>query len=485
MKETMTFSDLFESSPDAIIIVNQDLMIEKANSRVNEIFVYAKNELEGKKINLLVPDEDRNLHSKFLFENLKTPNRKEMGENRNIYGIKKDSSKVPLEITLNPLFVNGKRKIIAVLRDITKRKEYEQKLKTSELQYKNLILNHPHGILETLLDGTITNTNKAYAKMYGLEPELLVGKKAWEISHEEKFRNEIKVFYQKSKDGNLVPKTTIEERKTKNGEIIQLQINWDYQVDSTGKKIGHTIIVTDVTKFKRVENDLLVSQNRLRALSVNLQDKIEAEKKNMALEIHDELGQVLTAVNMEIDYLIDELEENEMKSSQKVIENLHSIGKLIDRLILTVQNISTELRPDIIDHLGLYAAIEWQLNEFEKRFKIKTKINNFVENLILSEEKTISIYRIFQETLTNIARHSEAKTVNVNFELIDETLEISITDDGIGIDKEILNDIKSIGILGIMERVHILGGEISIQNAARGVGTEVLVKVPLNKQEQV
>lgn len=478
MNDALTFSNLFESFPDAIIIINRDGLIEMINSRALHIFGYSENEINGKGLNLLIQSDNRAVHSDLIKDYLKNPGLREMSDSINIYGLPKDRTKLPLEIGMSPLILDNNEMIIVTVRDITKRKEYEQKLRNSHLQHENLIMNHPHGIIETLLNGTITIANKAYARLYGFEYEGLVGRKAWEIVQDDNVKREIQNFYLESQYGNLIPDTRIEERKTIDGKTIQIQIDWDYRVDSAGKKIGHTIVVTDVTKFKEIEKDLRISQNRLRALSTNLQDKIEAERSKIAREVHDELGQVLTAINMEIDYLIDELEENEKISSQKLSENLHSIGKLIERLILTVQNISTDLRPDILDHLGLYAAIEWQLQEFEERFKIKTKINNFVESINLSEEKTINIYRIFQETLTNIARHSEAKEVNVNFELINDILEINIADDGIGIDKNILNDIKSIGILGMMERVNILGGKISIQNVRNG-GTEVHLKVPL------
>lgn len=478
MEHKITFSGLFSYFPEAIIIVDNKDLIKKSNPKVDKLFGYAGTELEGLHLSTVISIENTGDQSQYISDIFTERIVDQNNNKQNFYGIRKDKTKFPLAVEIGELDNNTVKLKIVTLKDISKRREDEQKLKSSELQYKNLILNHPHGIIETLFNGTITIVNRAYTNLYDLDFDKIVGKKAWEITDDHQSVKLIHDFFTKVRNGDLVPDTRIEERKTIDGNTIQIQIDWNYKFDVDGNKIGITTFVTDVTKYRRIVEELKISEERLRALSTRLQSKIEDERRKLAREIHDELGQVLTAINMEVDLIIDELEEIFDPPPEKTVLNLKSLGELIDRLILSVQTISAELRPDILDHLGLYAAMEWQLKEFEKLYKIRTVINNFDQELELSDEKSISIFRIFQESLTNIARHSKATQVWVNFKFEDNLINISIIDNGIGIDKNILEDIKSLGIMGIKERVYILGGNITFENVKEG-GTGVYLRVPL------
>ena len=181
---------------------------------------------------------------------------------------------------------------------------------------------------------------------------------------------------------------------------------------------------------------------------------------------------------MDIGLLIDELVHNQNINKEIFFSNLESVERLIEKSILTIQNIAAELRLDVLDHLGLVSALEWQLKEFEKRYSIETELKKSVERLEIADDKKIALFRIFQESLTNVARHSKATKVTAVLSRTNDTFEMRVIDNGIGIDEEKLNSIKSIGLIGIKERIVLLNGEVFIKTAPQK-GTELHIKVPV------
>ena len=250
------------------------------------------------------------------------------------------------------------------------------------------------------------------------------------------------------------------------------------QTNDLGEVIGLYGSCLDITEYKKIERELLFSQKQLRALSSNLQLTREEERAKLAREIHDEIGQILTALNMDVGLIISELEGNTIINKEILFSHLESMEELIEKSIKSVQNIATELRLDVLDHLDLISAVEWQLNEFEKRYKIETKLEKSLESLEIEDDKKIALFRIFQEALTNVARHSKATRVVAVLSRENDIFEMKVIDNGIGITEENLVSIKSIGLIGIKERVLILGGEIFINTAEQG-GTELHLKVPI------
>lgn len=228
--------------------------------------------------------------------------------------------------------------------------------------------------------------------------------------------------------------------------------------------------------FKKIEliEEIKQSRTQLKTLSNRLEKSREKERTRISREIHDILGQNLTAVKIDLVNLLKNMPEND-NTEQRV----EPLIKLIEDSIDTVRKISSDLRPGILDQLGLIDSLEWQLTEFQNRTKIKTSYVIENQSINLSKDKTIAVFRVFQELLTNIARHSEADLVKVKVYVIEENIILNVEDNGKGIDENSINNPNSIGLLGMRERISAVGGSLKIVGNA-GSGTKAFVSVPMN-----
>ena len=236
----------------------------------------------------------------------------------------------------------------------------------------------------------------------------------------------------------------------------------------------------EIAERKRSEGELKQSRERLRDLASHLQSIREEERSRIAREIHDELGQALTALKMDTHWVGQRLSRNQ----QLLFEKTQSMSKLIDMTVQSVQRISSELRPGLLDDLGLSAAIEWQANEFRSRTNIQFKIISDPEDIILDSDSSTAIFRIFQETLTNIARHANATRVKVMLKQKSDTVELTVHDNGRGVTKKEISDPGSFGLIGMRERVNSLGGYLTIRGS-QNKGTIVKVFIPINREREI
>lgn len=235
-----------------------------------------------------------------------------------------------------------------------------------------------------------------------------------------------------------------------------------------------------ITWRTKAAEEINKSREQLQALSLRQQTLIENERKRIALEIHDELGQFLTGLKMEIHLLSRKIVENAVPSqnTDEISEDIKEILQLIDTTIASVRRISTNLRPPILDDLGLVAAIEWQAREFQRQTGITCALTTNVENTVLSSDFSTAFFRIFQETLTNIARHAEAKNVFVKLERQNRKLILRVEDNGKGIQIKDNKENSSLGILGMRERARLIGGELNVFRGTEG-GTVVELEASL------
>lgn len=235
---------------------------------------------------------------------------------------------------------------------------------------------------------------------------------------------------------------------------------------------ANTTLKNEVVERTNAEKQLTVIREQLRNLSNHLQNIREEEKTRIAREVHDELGQSLTALKMDLVCLKEELPDQKPELQERV----QTMSGLIDSTITSVQRISSELRPQILDVMGLCEAISWQAREYKKRTNLQFDLH--CEEVIINKEMTTELFRIFQEALTNVVRHSKADWVGVHLHQDGKQLTMEIEDNGEGMLPEKINDSQSLGLIGIRERVLFFGGEVEFLGEP-GKGTRVIVKTPL------
>jgi signal transduction histidine kinase len=223
----------------------------------------------------------------------------------------------------------------------------------------------------------------------------------------------------------------------------------------------------------RAQEQLRESHEQLRALSVYLQSIREEERTRIAREVHDELGQALTSCKLDLAWIAGRLP----KEAKALLEKTRALSAHIDSTIQTVRRIATELRPGVLDHLGLAAALEWQANEFQARTGIRCDVKGRLQARQLAPDVNTALFRIFQETLTNIIRHAGATQVEVSLKERGGRIILEVKDNGRGISDEEMASPKSMGLLGMRERAALLGGKLSI-GPGPGGGTQVAVSMP-------
>lgn len=354
------------------------------------------------------------------------------------------------------------------------RRDVELKLKDAEDKYFRLSENAPDLIVRKELDTRkYTYVNNSSIKLTGYSPdEFYTNPSLLDLlidpEYIEQYRYANKMLLESS---IAVPFEFMINHK--NGKKVWLNQRSVILKNKENKPVALEAILTDITERKLYENKLEETTKKLRALS-NYQQKIrEEERLTISREIHDQLGQDLTVLKMDLAFIA-----KKEKNSSAMQDELKLLSRSIDDVINKVRKIATELRPDILDKLGLTEAIEWHAGEFEQRSKIKCNTNLTEVEFTINPEKSISIFRIFQETLTNAARHSGATEINVNLSISNGWLVLTIKDNGRGITQDEIEKSSSLGLLGMKERALLLGGILDIKGDQKR-GTKVEVKIPL------
>ena len=264
-----------------------------------------------------------------------------------------------------------------------------------------------------------------------------------------------------------------EEALTKAKELLELRVE---QRTAVLARVNNELRA-EIADRERAEQQLKASLDKLRALTARLQSVREEERTFIAREIHDELGQSCTAIKMDLALL----SHKTTKRQEQLRSKIESTVRLVDNMIATLRRIASELRPRTLDDLGLTAALESHAREFESRTGIRCRVVVPQERLTLDAERSTAIYRIFQETLTNVARHSQATRVEARLEREVDELIFQVHDNGRGFDPEEAQARKSLGLVGMQERALLLNGELNIIGAP-GTGTTMTLRIPLSPQ---
>jgi len=321
-------------------------------------------------------------------------------------------------------------------------------------------------------DFNMLRVNETFAKISGVSKQEAIGKRCHDVFWGPLCHTEdcplIRIC------GNIDRVECDSEKVRKDGARIPCIVSATPFRGPDGDLIGIVEDFKDISERKESEQELMRSHERLRDLTSHLQVVREEERARVAREIHDELGQALTALKMDVHWLRTRLSDKE----SSLIDKTRLMSQLIDRTVQSVRRICAELRPGLLDDFGLSAAIEWEAEQFAKRTEVACHVMSDLGDMTLPQEISTAIFRIFQETMTNIARHAKATRVDIVLRKQEDRIEMRVTDNGRGIaEEEILNP-RTYGITGMRERVHYLGGDLSISGNRNGTVLSVAIPIP-------
>ncbi len=378
-----------------------------------------------------------------------------------------------------PIVQDGESLHITIMIDITKRKQLEMVLAESEQRFRRIFEDAPYGIaMADLSDGRFFNVNKALCEMLGYTEVELKQLTFRDVTHPD-FHTQDAEAVSMLKEGHIQKHFTEKKYVKKNGDEI-----WGVRAltkiqHADGNTFYALAIIKDITQRKHDEELLQQQKNELHKLTEQLLVTQENERKQISHELHDEMGQSLTMMKINIESLSNELKTN---SSSTVQHKLAMLTSLSETVLDQIHEMTLELHPSMLDDLGLLPTLRWYLDKLSKQINITPHISTKNLELRLPAHIEIALYRILQEATTNIAKYAEAKNVTVEISRNASTLEMLIADDGKGFAlKEIEQRTPEhfgIGIIGMKERVSLLNGTMRIETET-GKGTKIIIQLPM------
>ena len=463
------YKELIEQASDGIFISNLDGKYIDVNSSACRMLGYTKEELlnmSGAEI-LYHHEEVERLPNRY--EELKSG--KSSIQETTLR--RKDGSVLMVESNSKML---SDSRVIGIIRDLTERKKTDKALRESEERYRALVENAPEAlVVMDVKKQLFVSVSKSAERLFKMSNEelLKVGPLAVSPEYQPDGRLSSEVAMenvQKAIDGGKPSFEWMHIDKDKNPIPCEI---WLVRLPSESEVLIRGSIV-DITERKKVAEEIRINSELLRELYSYSQEIREEERTYIAREIHDELGQQLTGLKMDLSWINRKLKSADETINKKMLETL----SLIDTTIKTVRKIATELRPSILDDLGLVAALEWQGEEFGKRSDIKVTFTSNLDETFIQPDITTALFRIYQELLTNVARHAQAGVVNTAVYINNNILHLSVEDNGSGFDATDIISKKTLGLRGIKERTNLIGGKYEIKTSP-GEGTSVLISVPL------
>ena len=400
-----------------------------------------------------------------------------------------------------------------VFENVTEQRRSERALRESEERFRLLVQGvQEYGIFQLDTAGNVVSWNAGAARLMGYRAEEIIGKhfsafypkedvlngkpehnlaeaarlgrseeEGWRIRKDEsRFWAKVLVTALRDAQGNLLGYAKLtrdmterrdrEEALTRAKELLELRVE---QRAAVLTRVNEELRV-EIAERRHAEEQFKETLAQLRSLAGRLQSVREEERASIAREIHDELGQACTAIKMDLALIGRKITKRQAQLRAKIESSMH----LVDDMIVTLRRIASDLRPRTLDDLGLAAALEWQGQEFEKRTGIKCRLVLPQEPLNLDTERSTAIFRIFQESLTNVTRHSQATSVEAHLEIAEDQIIFRVRDNGKGFDPEEAKAKKSLGLVGMQERALLLQGEVRIEGTP-GSGTTMILRIPL------
>ncbi|MFC2084202.1 PAS domain S-box protein [Bacteroidota bacterium] len=472
------YRSLFNDALDMIHIIDTNGRIIEANKSEMRKLGYSRKEFIGKKLSDFI-------HPYYKLETVKSLKKALNGAEIKGYEtvlLTKNGKQVFVEASAVPQFVSGK--VITargILHDISERKLAERKI----IEERNIAEKYfqTAGVIMLVLDrkANVELINDKGSEILGYTKKYIIGKNWIDNFIPPEDRKDIKKVFNEIVTGDAYLEEYHENQILCRYNKIKT-VGWQNTVlkDDDGKIVGTLSSGEDITETLKMTNEIKKSHEELTALSNHMEKVREDEKAFISREIHDTLGQAITALKLDIDWLSKSIKNPE----KNILKKLTAMSMLADETVEKVQKMAFELRPDLLDHLGLIAAIEWQLEELSDRTPIKFELVSNIQEPELTTDVSTGLFRVFQEALRNVVRHSQAKNCSIIISKKDGCTILRISDDGIGIQKSTAESSKSLGLIGMRERVRSFGGELLIEGQKKN-GTIVTVKCKKCEYSQI
>lgn len=459
-KSEEKFRTLIEQASDVIFITDASGTIQVVNTSATLLTGYPETTLLQMKLQDILWNNDQ---SPIILDENNVSGQVLISEK---LLINQHKTHIPVECSSKQLTGNRYQYII---RDITRRKKAADELRASENKYRLLFEENPMPMwMLSVPSHRFIAVNESTVRFYGYSRDefLQMGIEDIRLNNTRDRSTFMKAFQ------SGIQNAVIWEHRKKNGDKIMVSI-LSHDVMFEGQ---HALLelATDMTEKIMAEESLKQSHEQLRMLASYLEKARESERTHIAREIHDELGQQITGLKMDMAWLRRKMEHADPVVKQKLKEIIEGMNDTV----ATVRNLAMKLRPSLLDDLGLVAALEWQSEEFQKRTGIQTHFESDVTTIQFPEAISTNLFRIFQESLTNIARHARATRVEASLVQQDGLLVLEITDNGTGFDAEAVKFKNTLGLLGMKERTLEMNGTFDISGLP-GMGTRIHIAVPV------
>ncbi len=467
------FRAITSTAIDAIFLLDSEGTVSYWNPAAEKMFGYKGEAALGKDLHLLLaPKRFHKEYKKGFKRFAKTGEGIAVGNTLEFSALRKDGTEFPIEVSTSALKLKNKWCSVGIVRDITDRKRAEEKIRKAELRYRTVAdFTHDWEYWETP-DGFLKYISPSCERITGFSPQ--------HFAHNPNLVSEIilpedkDIWLQHRHDTLNVqgPQSIVFRIRRKDGEIRWIDHVCQPVTDKQEMFIGVRASNRDITKRKQAEEALKKSHENLRALSLRITNIQEEERRGLTRELHDQVGQPLTALSINLDYLLEQLSG---KSETTIIASLYDSKALVKKIMILIRNIIAYLRPQILDDYGLAASILWFSERFSQRTKIPVVFKGGKIKQRLPHDVETNLFRIVQESLTNISKYANASKATITLEDSGKKIRLTITDDGLGFDPSNANR-KGLGLLGMRERVEAIGGILRVESSL-GKGTRVIVEV--------
>jgi len=466
---------IVESAMDPIIVVDEDQRVVKFNAAAERVFRWPRAAVIGQPLDMLLPERFRAQHHEHItrFGDTGVTSRR-MGSQAILVAKRADGSEFPIEASISQHAEAGRKHFAVILRDVAERVRAESLLARSEARLR--------GILDSAMDAVITVDeaqrivifNTAAEAMFGCtQAEALGAPLAWFIP--ERFRaahvGHVKRFGESGTGSRRMGVLRIVTGLRRNGEEFPIDASIS-QLAEDGTRF-FTVILRDVTARVQGEQALRRSKEELQELGAAAHMAREQEKSRIARELHDELGQALTMLQMDVAWCKDNQPQSPGFSAK-----IARMEALLKTTVAATRRIASDLRPLMLDDLGLLPAVEWLVQNFKQRTGVACALHVDDPDLPVAGAHATAVFRIVQESLTNVAKHANATRADVAIDQADGEVHVRVSDDGIGFDLGDARRPNAFGLLGVRERASLLGGTVAISSAP-GKGTRVDVRLPV------